>query len=227
MAEMIHNSSPIHRIPRFVSVIIGVVIGIGLIIAVFAIITKLSRASDTAPRDVVISEVGKNAAKVSWTTDQVSQGVIEYGTSQTALNYYSPEVTGTKQHSVDLTLLSPGTTYYFQIRISDNKFDNGGVAWTFSTTSNTPASTGLPGLTPTRSPTILPTVKPSPIQSIEVGSPVAACSYGTDCQKIKSKLGYGCLQIDYIKCMEKTTATTPTPTLAITQAITPTTAPTQ
>lgn len=217
MTDMINHTLPIHRIPRFVSILIGVLVGVGLIVAVFAVITRLSRASDTAPRDVIISGVGKNSAKVSWTTDQESQGVIEYGTSQTALNYFAPEATRTKQHSLDLTLLSPGTTYYFQIRISDNKFDNGGVAWTFSTTSNSPASTGLPGLTPTKAPTATPTLKPSPIQSLEIPSAPSTCGY-TNCQTIKSKIGYGCLQRDYILCTQKTATASPT----LTQAITPT-----
>lgn len=226
MAQLIEtlHLHPIHRIPRVVSIVIGIVLGLVIIVGVFGLMTRFSKASDTAPRDVVISEVTKNSVKVAWTTDQETQGVIEYGTSATALNFFAPETVRAKQHSLDLTLLSPGTSYYFQIRISDNKFDNGGVPWTFTTKTNNQPSGGLPTVAPT---TRAPTSKPTPIQSLVIPdkgntAPAKTCTY-TNCETIKSKIGYGCTQQQYWQCKDKITPTAspsatpaaPTPTTVV------------
>lgn len=150
-----------------------------------------SRAADTAPSGVTVSEITQNSGKVVWTTGQDSQGVIEYGTSPTSLNFFAPESEKAQNHSVDLTLLSPSTTYYFQLRIGDKKYDNSGVPWTFTTkaqnsgdeqdnTSPTPTTGGGGNADFTTSPT---------------------CNE-TDCEKIKAKFFSGCDTQDYIKCIK-------------------------
>jgi len=127
------------KLPSFktsasIKIAIGAVAGIVVIVGGFLLVQNLaSRASDTAPRDIIISNISSSSAKIAWTTDQELQGVVEYGSSPTALNLFAPENTKTKTHSVEMTLLSPATSYYFQIRIGDTKHDNGGVPWTFST----------------------------------------------------------------------------------------------
>ena len=198
---------------KILSIVIGVLISFLIIFMGFKLMQKVfTRASDTIPRDVVVSETTGNSAKVGWSTDQESQGVIEYGTSPTALNFYAPEASRTKIHTVDLTLLSPNTTYYFQIRIGDTKADNGGVPWTFSTKTNTNSQqqTAVPtsGVAPTvisvvptmadGQPTVLPT------QSVSIpntDSSVALTCGETDCVKICQKLtaGTGCEMSDFIK----------------------------
>lgn len=213
----------IHRIPRVVSITVGVIAGVTLIVLVFGVVSRLTNASDTAPRDVLISEIGKNDVKIGWTTDRDAQGVIEYGTSATALNFFAPESVSTKQHSMALTLLSPGTTYYFQIRIADKKYDNGGVPWTFATKSNDQAAP-VPSVT-LLSPTpasVVPTAKPTPIQSLVIPNAdgTSTCTY-TDCAAIKSHIGQGCTQLAYWKCVGAKSAT-PSPTLTTTEP-TPTT----
>lgn len=203
---------------KIVSIFIGLIIFILLVYFGFRIFG--SQAVDIQPRDVVISNISTNSVTISWTTNQETQGIIEYGTTPTALNFFAPEAQKTKNHSVDLTLLSPSTTYYFQIRIGDKKFDNGGVPWTFSTKA---VEKTLPPAEPTATPTpesASPT--PTPIQSLKIedqGSQTATdekCEE-TDCQKIKEKLGKGCTTQDYFKCLlnltPKPTATSsPTPT---------------
>jgi hypothetical protein len=91
------------------------------------------RAEDIAPKNVTITDTSQNSAKVKWTTERETQSVVEYGTSPTSLTFFAPEAIKTKDHTVELNLLSGGTTYYFQIRTGDKKFDNGGVPWTFTT----------------------------------------------------------------------------------------------
>lgn len=193
-----------HLTSRIASIVIGSIIGIGLIVLGLKIFQGVfTRAEDFTPRDVVVSDITQNGIKASWTTGQDTQGVIEYGTSPTALNFFAPESAMTKNHSVDITLLSPNTTYYFQIRVADKKYDNGGVPWTFTTK----------GVEKTQ-PAVIPTVtKPTPVSSIVVpdagapAEPPAATCTETDCQKIKDKLGQGCTTIDYIKCLDKQTST--------------------
>lgn len=187
---------------RIASIVIGLVLGVLLIVGGFRLFQNtFSRAGDEAPRDVIVSEISQNGAKVVWSTGQENQGVVEYGTSPTALNFFAPEGQKTLSHSVDLTLLSPATTYYFQIRIADQKYDNGGVPWTFTTKGTD--TTQVPTATPTSA------TQPTPIQSLEVPAPdvptaapttAALTCDETDCEKIKAKLGKGCNTSDYIKC---------------------------
>lgn len=190
-----------HTTMRILSIVIGVVIGIGVIIGGFKLFqTVFTRAEDIAPRDVVVSDITQNTVKVSWSTGEENQGVIEYGTSPTALNFFAPESQRGRSHAVDLTLLSPATTYYFQIRIADKKYDNGGVPWTFTT--KTSEKTQIPSPTVAKS-------SPTPVATIEV--PVeqtapAACDE-TDCAKVKAKLGNGCSARDYLLCLKKATPT--------------------
>lgn len=204
---------------KILSIVIGVLISFLIIFMGFRLMQKaFTRASDTIPRDVVVSELTGNSAKVGWSTDIESQGVIEYGTSPTALNFYAPEASRTKIHLVDLTLLSPNTTYYFQIRIGDTKADNGGVPWTFSTKTNTNTNaspntnnpqTIVPtsAIIPTTSTQVVPTTannQPTalPTQSVSIpntdSSAVLTCGE-TDCVKICQKLtaGTGCGMSDF------------------------------
>ena len=135
-----------------VKIAIGVLASIVVVVGGFFIVQNImTKAADTSPRDLIINSITTNTATIAWTTDQESQGVIEYGSSPTSLNLFAPETQKQKNHSVAITLLSPGTSYYFQIRIGEAKFDNGGVPWTFST--KTQAGVGDLTATPSPSPT--------------------------------------------------------------------------
>ena len=150
---------------------IGLAASIVVIVGGFFIIQNVvTKASDTAPRDVIISGITTNTAKIVWTTDQETQGVVEYGSSPTALNLFAPESQKTKNHSVDITLLSPATSYYFQVRIGETKFDNGGVPWTFSTKVQQSSVTGVP--TPSTGAATLVPSQPAPV------SPTSASAFG-------------------------------------------------
>jgi hypothetical protein len=196
------------KLTKIVSILIGVVIAVVLIVMGFRLFsTVFTRASDTEPRDVVVSDIVQNSAKVSWSTGIETQGVIEYGTSPTALNFFAPESARTRSHQQELTLLAPNTTYYFQIRIGDKKYDNGGVPWTFTTrsTDNKPIVSPTVNLpTPTQSTEIKN--QPTPVQTIEVPatSKTQGCNQ-TDCAKIKEMLGKGCTTKDYFQCILKLT----------------------
>jgi hypothetical protein len=186
------------KLMKIASIAIGTVISLLLIVMGFKLFsTVFTRASDYEPRDVVVSNIDQNSAKLSWATGIETQGVVEYGTTPTALNFFAPEPQKTKTHLVDLTLLSPSTSYYFQIRIGDKKYDNGGVPWTFTTKGTEKSQPSTP--TPTAA------IQPTPVQTLQIpvtGTPVCE---ETDCAKIKEKLGKGCSTQDYFKCVRKLT----------------------
>jgi hypothetical protein len=189
---------------KILAIIIGIVIFIGLVFLYFSVFG--TRAADFEPRDVVVSNIEKNSVRATWATGVDTQGVVEYGTTPTALNFFAPEATKSKTHSLDLTLLSPNTTYYFDIRVGDKKYDNGGVPWTF-TTKGAESSVAAPTSVPTESAS-----QPTPIQKLQISDGTEGCTE-TDCAKIKEKLGKGCSTQDYFLCLKKITPTlTPTPT---------------
>jgi len=120
---------------RLVTYALGLVASILLGILGFRFLGEYltSRASDSQPQNLSIAGITQNSAKVSWTTDQESQVVIEYGTSPTSLTFFAPEATKSKTHTLELNLLTSETTYYFQIKSGEKIYDNGGVPWTFTT----------------------------------------------------------------------------------------------
>ena len=174
---------------------------VGLVFLYFSVFG--TRAADYEPRDVVVSNIEKNSVRTSWATGVDTQGVVEYGTTPTALNFFAPEATKGKTHTQDLTLLSPNTTYYFDIRVGDKKFDNGGVPWTFNT-KGAEASVVAPTVIPTQ-PFDSAQGQPTPVQRLQI-SDGTNCTE-TDCTKIKALFGKGCSTQDYFKCLKKLTPT--------------------
>ena len=239
------------KLPKILSLSIGGLLALVLLFIGFRLVQGVfAKASDSAPREVVITSIAQNTAKIGWSTDQETQGVIEYGTSPTALNFFAPESQKGKKHNVDLTLLSPNSTYYFQIRIGDQKYDNGGVPWTFTTKSK-----GSEALSPTISPTLastlptpsvasnVPIVRPTSSLVVKPPAPtstpyilptLAAYVCGeTDCIKICQKIGKTCSSQDWMRsgCVGKVTLSTctqiaPTNTPAPTATTAPTSTPT-
>ncbi len=119
---------------RVITIVLGIVTTLLIGVLGFKLLEgSLTRAEDITPKNVAITEIQQNSVRVKWNTDRETQSVIEYGNTPTSLTFFAPESVKTKEHSVELNLLTAGTTYYFQIRTGDKKFDNGGVPWTFTT----------------------------------------------------------------------------------------------
>ena len=188
---------------KIIAIVIGIFVFIGLVYGYFTIFG--TKAADLAPQDVIVSNIEKNSVRLSWTTGTDTQGVVEYGTTPTALNFFAPEASKGKSKNLDLTLLSPSTTYYFDIRIGDTKYDNGGVPWTFTTKG---AETSVVATPTTIAPTLGTALQPTPVQHLVI-SDGTNCTE-TDCAKIKTLFGKGCSTQDYFKCLRKLTPT-PTP----------------
>lgn len=192
------------KVTKISAIIIGIVIFVGLVFLYFSVFG--SRAADFEPRDVVVSNIEKNSVRISWATGVDTQGVVEYGTTPTALNFFAPEATKDKTHTLDLTLLSPNTTYYFDVRVGDKKYDNSGVPWTFTTKGTERSAAASP--TPTVG--VDTTTKPTPVQTLRIpakNSDVIEKCTETDCVQIKAKLGKGCSTQDYFLCLKKLTPT--------------------
>lgn len=187
---------------RIASIVTGVLI-FG-VLAFLGLRVIFSRATDVQPTNVVISETTANSAKITWVTDQPAIGAVKYGTTEGALNFYAPETLKepATSHSVELTLLSPGSMYYFQIQIGDKMYDNAGVSWSFSTKSNEKTQQQ-----PVAPPTVATTISPTPIQRLVIPDAQSGTCTETDCASIKTKLGQGCSTEDYFKCILKTTPT--------------------
>lgn len=157
---------PVLKSTAAIKIAIGVVASIVVVVGGFLLVQNVfTKASDSTPRDLIISDITTNTVKIAWTTDQETQGVVEYGASPTSLNLFSPESQKTKSHVVPITLLSPATSYYFQIRIGETKFDNGGVPWTFATKLQQVGVSGSP----------IPTVKSGTVTPIV---PTSSSAFG-------------------------------------------------
>lgn len=191
---------------KVIAIVIGSLLGVGLIIGGFLFMQNFTRASSEKPEMVEVSEITSSSAKVSWTTGNDTVGaVVHYGLSPTSLTQFAPaETPQGKQHTASVTLLTPNTTYYFELFAGENtKFDNGGVPWSFTTKSanettadliaspSSPLTTGVAG-----------SASPTPTGTSKLQQSTKGTCTDTDCAAIKAKLGTQCSTQEYIKCIK-------------------------
>lgn len=77
----------------------------------------------TEPNEIVISNITESGVTISWTTESETEGFIQYGTSADSLNLVANDIrdlgseyiSAYKQHVIDISNLSPTTTYYYRI----------------------------------------------------------------------------------------------------------------
>ena len=100
----------------------------------------LAKASSCQAQKVSATNVSENSAVITWQSEDISQGRVEYGTNAANLTFSAPEATSGKDHNVRLTLLTPNTVYYYLVTIGTNKCDSSGqvcttscVPWSFTT----------------------------------------------------------------------------------------------
>jgi hypothetical protein len=99
-------------------------------------------ADTTAPgiSSVTATAAADGTAKVTWTTDETADSRVDYGTSATALTQNATDAGNVTSHSVDLTGLGAGTTYYYRVRSTDPS----GNATTSPAAASAPASFPVP-----------------------------------------------------------------------------------
>ena len=84
-----------------------------------------SQSSDTMPpviSNVQVSSITYNSAVVTWMSDEQSTSIVQYGTSSGSWGNYPDSAENTSlatSHSITLTGLSGGTTYYFRVGSTD------------------------------------------------------------------------------------------------------------
>ncbi len=85
--------------------------------------TAISGAgSDTTAPEIsaiTISEVSTSSVKITWTTNENANSVVEYGTTDSYGSTKS-DSTSTTSHSLTLSDLSANTTYHYQIKSTDS-----------------------------------------------------------------------------------------------------------
>lgn len=91
----------------------------------------------------LVSNVTSSSALVSWSTDELSDSVVQYGKTSS----YGLTATGAdnvREHSVLLTSLSPDTTYYYRAGSTDS---SGNSVWSIQRTFKTSAQGVIPSIT--------------------------------------------------------------------------------
>ena len=80
-----------------------------------------SYAVDTTPPVIsaVVATPGTGDATVTWTTDEASTSIVDYGTIASSLGSQVTNGALVTSHSIHLTGLSPSTTYYFRVTSVD------------------------------------------------------------------------------------------------------------
>lgn len=144
-------------------------------------------SADTQPVNVLATpnDDGKSAT-ITWTSDKSLLGVVEYGTGPAALLLRSPETEATTTHSVVLSPLKSGTSYYFRIRIGEEVFDNNGIPYSFKTKAAEVVATPTVAVVPT------------------IAAVITPVQFNTVCNKTDDYNKDGLVNsLDYITCLRK------------------------
>jgi uncharacterized repeat protein (TIGR02543 family) len=75
----------------------------------------------TAPviSNVTAAPAADGTATITWTTDEASDSRVDYGTTSGTLGQSASSASLVSTHSINLTGLTPGTTYYFTVTSKD------------------------------------------------------------------------------------------------------------
>lgn len=86
-----------------------------------------------------VSSITTKKAVITWSTDRNSDSKVSYGTGSNS--YYTEEPSNSSQvtdHTINLNNLSPGTTYYFKTKWTDEDGNTGSSEEKSFTTTNAP-----------------------------------------------------------------------------------------
>lgn len=93
-------------------------------------VSKLPTGKYYSPANLVslpvISSITTKRATISWSTDRTSDSKIQFGTTSGSYNDVQPSNSSqVTSHSIELTGLNPGTTYYFKAQWTDEDGNTG------------------------------------------------------------------------------------------------------
>lgn len=88
--------------------------------------------------DVTVSALDSSSATITWTTDENSSSLVDFGEDLTYGRTEGNLEDSVMNHSVTIRNLNPGETYYFRVRSADLNHqetidDNGGSGYSFTT----------------------------------------------------------------------------------------------
>jgi hypothetical protein len=126
----------------------------------------------------VASAPGTSTATITWTTDEASSSRVDYGTSSGSLTQSATGPSNVTAHSVSLTGLAAGTTYYYRVTSADAA----GNSATSPVTSSAPLSFATTA--PDSTPPVISAVASAP------GSTSARISWNTN-EPASSRVMYG------------------------------------
>ncbi len=128
-------------------------------------------AGDTKPpiiSNILVTNIGQFSANISWTTDEASDGQVEFMNPCPSTGCLTPVVsTLVTSHLINIFNLSPGTTYHYVIKSKDAS-GNLSVSLNQYFTTLSPTPTPTPVLMPTPAPILTPTPMPSTAPSADV-----------------------------------------------------------
>jgi hypothetical protein len=222
------------KVSSVAAILIGALVTVPLLVVGFMQISDvITRATNSVPENIRVSNITETSAEVSWETGIQTQGIVEYGSEPDQMVKFAPEAVQTTNHNVRVTLLDPGTTYYFRIRVGTDTYDNDGVPYTFTTAADGEGTApdqemAPPGAASQDNPEddlLLPddpfTDDPAaeseprspdtPSQQQDQGGgadelpeqPAASCPQTTDCAQIQELLGKECSSSDYLRCVRQ------------------------
>ncbi len=104
------------------------------ILLVCLALVMVSPASAIVISDIVVSNHSSNSVTISWITDVVTNGTVNFGTTTALGSSASDTRPNDDTHWVKITGLAPETTYFFEVVSGGVTDDNGGSKYQFKTT---------------------------------------------------------------------------------------------
>jgi hypothetical protein len=90
--------------------------------------------------NVIATPHANGTATITWQTNVLSNSRVDYGTNSSSLNLNSANGSMVTNHSITLSGLSAGTTYYFRVTSEDPSLNS----TTYPTSSTSPLSISMP-----------------------------------------------------------------------------------
>jgi hypothetical protein len=110
--------------------------------------------------DIAVSDIGLNAATITWQTNGLSDSQVEYGVTDSYGLVASQPTDSTSSHSIRLTGLASGTAYHYRVKSNSAVGDAVSTDSTFTTLAVPPppaATTPTPTTTATTPPPVVST----------------------------------------------------------------------
>src|SRR3989344_5909298 len=103
-----------------------------LVLLVIALFLNLPIVTALEISNVRVNVISSTEAEVLWETDEPANSLVNYGLSQQSLNPVG-DASAVSEHRVELTTLTPASTYYYKVQSGSVVNDNAGSLYSFST----------------------------------------------------------------------------------------------